>query len=93
MLTALACPAKSWLNAGSLDTSLLVQNVLQQMKTWPAHMNTYNKLRTPKIDTTRQDIRDISEAPLLILRSFKNYVEKYFWRAWLLVGCIQSSAC
>jgi hypothetical protein len=53
---------------------VLVQNVLQQMKTWPAHMNTYNKLRTPNIDTTR---RDISAAPVLTPRSFQNYLEKY----------------
>ena len=49
-------------------------NVLQQMKTWPARMHTYNKLRTPYIDTARQDM---TTAPKFTVRSFQNYTEKY----------------
>ena len=49
-------------------------NVLQQMKTWPAHMNTYNKLRTPNIDTARLDD---TASPVLTVRSFQNYIEKF----------------
>ena len=83
IVTALACP-EDWKNAGVLKTSLLLSVVMTRMKTWPAYMHTYNKLRTPVLDPTQNDITDAirlqgsNEArPKITHASFETYIEKY----------------
>jgi hypothetical protein len=56
----LRCPA-DWFTNNNVKDTTTVKTVVTKMKTWPAYMRTYNKLRTPSLD-----------AP-----SFENYIEKY----------------
>lgn len=58
----LQCPA-DWIENNKLKNSIAVKTVVTKMKTWPAYMRTYNKVRNPKSFMT----------PI----SYNNYIKKY----------------
>jgi len=60
----LQCPP-DWFENNKVKNSIAVKTVVTKMKTWPAYMRTYNKVRNPKIPNSMDKM------------SYNNYIKKY----------------